>query len=392
MRECVPSPRFARRGLAAALVVAVLFAAPTPVQASWHAMFVKVLAQINETMDQFERYSSRLEDHLNMAAGVVGTYRGLYNDVRYLSNLRTIEGIYDHMRADPYGIAYRMFNDQRGALEMYALGSARRWVRPCTASYLIPCSPTGFNTNLMQRFAYGNRGGVAGALALVDRSSPAVYTAAGMPSGPMTDFLELFNNVWHDGRAVQQRFNWNVAHARNHSRRMSSLVDETRLHARQLFSFSNSDIADVSDGDESFLPSSGSTMASYVDTIHADPCNSLLPPGLGETTLAAQLTRVDCAGSRSVDPASLITAGGESHLSSVEMTTAAASLEVHAAGMAARELELYALEKGDAARYQTVLMNRYARDRQRHLQRMECYAGEDSMPHLLDRFGNCSVR
>ena len=84
MRDFVPSPRLARRGLAVALVFTVLLAAPTPVQASWHAMFLKVLFQINETMDQFERYSSLLEDHMNMAAGVVGTYRGLYNDVSYL--------------------------------------------------------------------------------------------------------------------------------------------------------------------------------------------------------------------------------------------------------------------------------------------------------------------
>ena len=132
-------------------------------------------------------------------------------------------------------------------------------------------------------------------------------------------------------------------------------------------------------------------MASYVDTVHADPCNSLLPPGLGETTLAAQLTRVECAGSTSQDPASLITEGGEFHLSSSEMTAAAASLEVHAAGMAARELEFRALESADSARYDMVLINRFARDRHRRLQRIDCYTDPGSMPHLLDRFGNCAI-
>ena len=392
MRESLPSPRTARRGLAVALVFTVLFAAPTPVQASWQAMFLKVLAQINETMDQFERHSARLEDHLNEAAGVIGTYRGLYNEVQYLRNLRTIEGIYDHMRADPYGIASRMFNDQRGALQMYALGSARRWVRPCTASYLVPCSPGGFNANMMQRFALGNRVSARGALALLDRSSTTVYTQAGMPAGAMTNFMQLFNEVWQDGRATQRRADWNVAQVRNHSRRMTSLVDETRLHARQLFSFSTSDIDDVSDGDAAFVPSSGSTMASYVETVHADPCESLPPTGAGEATLAAQLTRAECAGSRTLDPAFLMTADGVAHLSSAEMTAAAASLEVHAAGMDARELELDALELADASRYNTVLMNRSVRDRHRQLQRIECYTDDDSMPHLLDRLGNCAIR
>ena len=46
MRKSLPSPRIARRGLAVALVFAVLFVAPTPVQAAWQAMFLKVLAQI----------------------------------------------------------------------------------------------------------------------------------------------------------------------------------------------------------------------------------------------------------------------------------------------------------------------------------------------------------
>ena len=392
MRDFVPSPRVARRGLAVALVFTVLLAAPTPVQASWHVMFLKVLAQINETMDQFERYSSVLEDHMNMATGVVGTYRGLYNDVRYLGNLRDIQGIYSHMRADPYRIAYRMFNDQRGVLEMYALGNARRWVRPCTASYLIPCSSAGFNANMMQRFAYGNRTLGGGALALLDRSSPSVYTAAGMPAGPMTNFMQLFNDVWQDGRATQSRLNWNVAQARNHSRRMTSLVDETRLHTRQLFSFSNRDIEDVSNGDGSFLPTSGSTMVDYVTSVHADPCESLVPPGLGETTLAAQFTRLECAGSVSQEPFSLVTEGGEFHLSNTEMASTAASLEVHAAGMVARELELRALELGDAGRYQTVLLNRLARKRQRALQVFDCTVDPDSLPYLLDRFGNCSGR
>ena len=43
-------------------------------------------------------------------------------------------------------------------------------------------------------------------------------------------------------------------------------------------------------------------------------------------------------------------------------------------------------------RYQMVLMNRYAADRQGYLQRMDCYADDDSMPHLLDRFGNSTIR
>lgn len=73
------------------------------------------------------------------------------------------------------------------------------------------------------------------------------------------------------------------------------------------------------------------------------------------------------------------------------MAATAASLEVHAAGMAAHELELHALESSDAARYDMALMNRAARDRYRDLQRLDCFADEDSMPHLRDRLGNCAI-
>ena len=73
------------------------------------------------------------------------------------------------------------------------------------AATMIPCSQTGFTANLMQRFAFGNRAGVPGAVALLDRSSSSVYTAAGMPSGPMTHLMQLFNDVWYNGRATQRR-------------------------------------------------------------------------------------------------------------------------------------------------------------------------------------------
>lgn len=101
--------------------------------------------------------------------------------------------------------------------------------------------------------------------------------------------------AWHDGRytyirmlAPDPQF-YDVVNDRVLTAEVTDLslyaIDGTRLHARQLFSFSNRDIDDVSDGDASFSPTPGGTMASYVDTVHADPCNTLVVPGIGRRRL-----------------------------------------------------------------------------------------------------------
>ena len=221
--------------------------------------------------------------------------------------------------------------------------------------------------------------------------APPSISARACPRLPTANFVDLFNNVWHDGRALQRRFEWNVHRTRDNARRISSLVDGTRLSARQLFSFANDDVDDVSDGDGSFTGWSGSGLDDYVPDVHADPCVALPPPELGETTLAAQLTRMECAGWDATSAATLITEDGEWHLSRAEMAATPTALALHRAGMTAQRLELEALQAEARSRERIEMMEADIRRRARRLQVMDCYAQPGSLPHLLDRFGDCST-
>lgn len=388
-----------RRVLAAAAVFSLVFVMPTPVQASWQAMFVKVLAQINEVMDQFERYSGRLEDHLNNAAGVVGTYRRLYDDVRYLSNTREIRGIYDHMRADPLAVGLGITNDQRYTLEMYALGSARRWVHPCSAQHLVPCSTAGWQRREFSNLVYGSRTtGGWGSLRFLDPGDSGTYTRMGVPAAESASMLQRFANVWHQGSRIQRRAEWNIQRSRYNQARLAALMDGRRLTGRQLWSFSNRDIDDLSDGDDSFAPASGASLSNYVSHVHGavagDPCARLPAPSvLGgdvDTTLAAQITRMECAGWDSVDSADLLDPAGEHHMSPTELSTLGAALALHEATTTAQRLEAATLAYENDARDRANRMERELEQRRKRRRVLTC-AGPDAhgLPHLTNALGGC---
>ncbi len=87
------------RGLSAACLIVVLVVRPAPVDGSFSVMLGQVTAQVNILIDQWEKHTRILEDHLDKVSGVMQPFSELHAGVRELTDLSGLRSLLSLGRA-----------------------------------------------------------------------------------------------------------------------------------------------------------------------------------------------------------------------------------------------------------------------------------------------------
>ena len=119
------------RGASALVLVALIAARPARVDASFTALLTQTVQYVNILIDEWEKHSRILEDHLDRVTGVMQPFSDLHAGVRELTNTSRLRGVLNLARGyraaltDPdcyrsYPVAARL----RAALRLRAPGAA----------------------------------------------------------------------------------------------------------------------------------------------------------------------------------------------------------------------------------------------------------------------------
>ena len=331
------------------------------------AGFVAILAQtktyLNILIDEWEKYSRILEDHLDKVTGVLQPFNEIHAGVRELTNLNGLRGV------------YRMMDSYRASV------TDPDCYNPLSPSFSSNCSlQRDFLPPEVHEVEMQARWGIADGRYTLERLEGEVFDRPGLDTvqEAVLAALQIADPAAAaEARRTQARIERNVRHNRWQIRRMRALGSRATYAARNFQRWG---------GPERRLVGAAGTECSVLDV--SDPDG---PDGISGThddpTILDQALNVDCLGSAgSVDDP----LAEQAHVSEIEAKTLRAASMAGVVEMAALQLEKQAA--GDAAALAGA--ERMEEQRRRELERVEerldCAASTGSIAYV-DSNGNCGA-
>lgn len=354
-RRVLRSP--AVRSVFGLLVVLAVVARPAPVQGSFQALLAQTVEYVSILVDEWEKHSRILEDHLDRVTGVMQPFSDIHAGVRELMNTRGL------MRT------MRLVDTYRSSV-----------VNPeCYTSFPAPPGcviQADFTPPEARELDYAARSGFHAAvnpMTLFELEEFAFDPTA--PLQTVADALSLSGNPALAGRVqqVQDRIAANRTNARWHMRRARSVEQRTGHASRQFLYRGDLD------------PATGclDTPVAVLDPVTGDEIDVT-----ADATVLDQAVSADCLSSQANVDAPL---EPEAHLSSDEAGTLQSASLIGIADLASLAVESGALS---AARREEGSLRAEGRRRDRLTRlrnRIECARGVNGTIAYADGSGNCNV-
>lgn len=365
-RDC--PPRLTRSGsslrwfLAGALVLAFSLTSAGGVRRS-EAGFVAILAQtktyLNILIDEWEKYSRILEDHMDRVTGVLQPFNEIHAGVREIMDDRGLRGV------------YRMMDSYRASV------TDPDCFNPLSPSFSSNCTlqrdflPPEFYELEMQ-----GRLGIADGRYTMDRLEREVFDPT-RDRSVQDVLIGIAGVVDPDVVVLRDRIERNVWRNRWQLRRLRSLAGRGRYAARNFQRWG---------GPARRLVGTPGSDCSALDVSNPDGPDGM-PGTHDDPTILDQAMNVDCLGSAgSVDNP----LEEQAHLSEMEAKTLRVAGMTGVVEMAALELERQVAEEAEQMAAEEELEEHRRREVERVAQRLNCAANGGSYA-LVDPNGACGV-
>ena len=365
-RDCPVRPT--RRGsgmrwfVAGALVLVFSLTSAGGVRRS-EAGFVAILAQtktyLNILIDEWEKYSRILEDHLDKVTGVLQPFNEIHAGVRELMDTRRLRGV------------YRMMDSYRASV------TDPDCFNPLSPSFSGNCTlqrdfipPEVFEIEMQGRL------GIADGRYTMERLEDEVFNPIEHRS-VQDVIIGIGGVVDPDVVVLRDRIDRNVRRNRWQIRRLRSLAGRGRYAARNFQRWG---------GPERRLVGAPGSECSALDVSDPDGPDGI-PGTHDDPTILDQAMNVDCLGSAgSVDNP----LEEQAHLSEMEAKTLRVAGMAGVVEMAALELERQVAEEAEQMAAEEELEEHRRREVERVAQRLNCAANGGSYA-LVDSNGVCGV-
>ncbi len=361
-----PRGRGMRWCLAGALVLVFSLTSAGGVRRS-EAGFVAILAQtktyLNILIDEWEKYSRILEDHLDKVTGVLQPFNEIHAGVRELTNLNRLRGVYRMMDAyrasvsDPRCFDPRVFNVQANCFLQ------RDFMPPEVREVEMQA-----------------RAGIADGRYTYERLEGEVFDRPGLRT--VQDAVVGLIGVYDPAAAAEirqthLRIQSNINRNRWQVRRMRTLAGRGHYAARNFQRWG---------GPERRLVGASGAECSVLDV--SDPDG---PDGVSGThddpTILDQAMNVDCLGSAgSVDNPM----EEQAHVSEIEAKTLRTASMVGVVEMAGLDLERQVARDAEALASAERVEEQRRRELERYRQRLDCVATTGSFAYM-DSSGACGA-
>ena len=330
------------------------------------ASFVAILAQtktyLNILIDEWEKYSRILEDHLDRVTGVLQPFNEIHAGVRDVMDTRRLRGV------------YRMMDSYRASVtdpECFNPLSPSFSLSNCTLQRdFLP--PEFYELEMQGRL------GIADGRYTLERLEGEVFDRPGLRT--VQEAVVGLIGVYDPAAAVevrmtQQRIESNLRRNRWQVRRMRSLANRGRYASRNFQRWG---------GSERRLVGTPGTDCSALDVSNPDG-----PDGVSGThddpTILDQAMNADCLGSAgSVDDP----LAEQAHLSEIEAKTLRTAGMVGVVEMAALELERQVDQDAEALASAERVEEQRRRELERYRERLDCVATTGSFAYV-DSNGTC---
>ena len=334
------------------------------------AGFVAILAQtkvyLNILIDEWEKYSRILEDHLDKVTGVMQPFNEIHAGVKELMDLNGLRGV------------YRMADAYRASV------SDPRCFNPLVYSVFGPCSlqrdftpPEVYEVQMQARY------GIADGMYTLERLEGEVFDRPGIDTVQEAAITLL--GMYQPGAAAevartQARIERNVQRNRWQLRRIRTLASRGRYAARN-FVFR----ADQRPGPSSILGSANTGCPDVPADYFGDAAAGVPPDP--DATILDQAINADCleASSNLDDPLT-----EQAHMSEMEAKTLRAASMVGIVEMAALEVEQQVARDEAALASAARAEEQRRQDLTRQRQRLDCVAATGSFAYV-DSTGACGA-
>lgn len=354
------------RWVVAGAVVLVFSLTPAGEVRRSEAGFVAILAQtktyLNILIDEWEKYSRILEDHLDKVTGVLQPFNEIHAGVRELTNLNRLRGV------------YRMMDAYRASV------SDPRCFDP--SSFSSNCAlQRDFIPPDVREVEMQARAGIADGRYTLERLEGEVFhpTRDRSVQEVLLGIVGVVDPATAaEVRRTQDRIAMNVDRNRWQIRRIRSLGNRGRYVARNFQRWG---------GPERRLTGTPGTECSALDV--SDPDGPDGVPGThDDPTILDQALNADCLGSAADvdDPLA-----EQAHLSEIEAKTLRTAGLVGVVEMAALEAERRVAEDADALEAAERREEQRRREVERVRQRLECAARDDGSFAYVDANGVCGT-
>ena len=334
------------------------------------AGFVAILAQtkvyLNILIDEWEKYSRILEDHLDKVTGVMQPFNEIHAGVRELANLNGLRGV------------WRMADSYRASV------SDPRCFNPLVYSTVSTCTlQRDFTPSELRELEMQARWGIADGRYTLERLEGEVFDRPGLATAQQAAMSLLA--IYQPGAAAevartQARIERNIERNRWQLRRMRTLAGRGRYAARN-FVFR----ADQLPGPNPLPGGANDGCPDVPADFFGDPAAGVPPDP--DATLLDQAINADCepASGSQDDPLE-----EQVHLSEIEGRTLQAASLVSVADMAAIELEREAAEEEQAIESVERIEASRREELERLRGRLACVAGGGSFAYV-DSGGVCGA-
>ena len=331
------------------------------------AAFVAILAQtktyLNILIDEWEKYSRILEDHLDKVTGVLQPFNEIHAGVRELTNLNRLRGV------------YRMMDAYRASV------SDPRCFNPLVYNIQGNCAlQRDFTPPDVRELQMQGRLGIADGRYTYQRLEDQVFDRPGVRT--VQDAVIGILGVYDPAAAADvvrtgQRIESNIVRNRWQIRRMRSLASRGSYAARNFQRWG---------GSERRLVGAPGVECSALDV--SDPDG---PDGVSGThddpTILDQAMNVDCLGSSgSVDDP----LAEQAHVSEIEAKTLRTAGMVGVVEMAALDVERQVSRDAEALASAERVEEQRRRELERYRQRLNCVATTGSFAYV-DSSGGCGA-
>ncbi|MYH29598.1 MAG: hypothetical protein F4137_12265 [Acidobacteria bacterium] len=324
------------------------------------AGFVAILAQtktyLNILIDEWEKYSRILEDHLDKVTGVMQPFSEIHAGVRELTNVHQLRGV------------YRMMDSYRASVTdpaCYASGSS--WTSTCSFQ-------RDFEPPDLREVRVAAHAGVAAGQYTLHRLEGEIFDRSGSRTVQET-VRTVLGVVDPELANIQRRIEMNVDRHRWQVRRIRSIGNRGRYAARNFQRWG---------GPARRLAGTPGMECSALDVSDLDG-----PDGVAGThddpTILDQALNADCLGSAAHvdDPLA-----EQAHLSEMEAKTLRTAGLVGVVEMSALEVERQVVRDAEALASAERVEEQRRREVERHRQRLNCVATTGSFAYV-DSSGAC---
>ena len=332
-------------------------------EAGFTAILAQTVTYLNILIDEWEKYSRILEDHLDKVTGVMQPFNEIHAGVRELMNMNRLRGV------------YRMMDSYRAGVTDPAC------FNPLVTYSQANCTlQRDFMPPEVREVEMNARFGIADGRYTYERLEGEIFDRPGMRTvqQALVGLLSVYDPAAAaDVARTQARIEGNIRRNRWQLRRIRSLGSRSRYVARNFQRWG---------GPERRLAGTPGTDCSVMDV--ADPAGRDGVPGNhDDPTILDQAMNVDCLGSAgSVDDP----LAEQAHLSEMEAKTLGVASMVGLVEMAAVQVEEQAARDADALAAAERMEEQRRLGNERLQQRLDCVAQTGSFAYV-DSNGVCGA-